>query len=52
MKISTNSGLASRKPAWIDFNAGVLVEDESMDEVLARFVKYVIEVAKRPSRKF
>ena len=45
MKISTNSGLASRKPAWIDFNAGVLVEDESMDEVLARFVKYVIEVA-------
>ena len=45
MKISTNSGLASRKPSWIDFNAGVLVEDESMDEVLARFVKYVIEVA-------
>lgn len=45
MKVSTNSGLAARKPAWIDFNAGVLVEDESMDEVLARFVKYVIEVA-------
>ncbi len=45
MKVSTNSGLAERKPAWIDFNAGVLVEDESMDEVLARFVKYVIEVA-------
>lgn len=45
VKVSTNSGLAERKPAWIDFNAGVLVEDESMDEVLARFVKYVIEVA-------
>lgn len=45
MKVSTNSGLAERKPAWIDFNAGVLVEDESMDEVLERFVKYVIEVA-------
>lgn len=45
VKVSTNSGLAERKPAWIDFNAGVLVEDESMDEVLARFVKYVMEVA-------
>lgn len=45
VKVSTNSGLAERKPAWIDFNAGVLVEDESMDEVLARFVKYVMDVA-------
>ncbi len=45
VKVSTNSGLAGRKPAWIDFNAGVLVEDESMDEVLDRFAKYVMEVA-------
>ncbi len=45
MKVSTNSGLAQRKPTWIDFNAGVLVEDETMDQVLARFVAYVLEVA-------
>ncbi|MDE6581768.1 MAG: UxaA family hydrolase, partial [Duncaniella sp.] len=45
MKISTNSSLAERKPAWIDFNAGVLVEDKSMDEVLPRFVDYVLKVA-------
>ena len=45
VKVSTNSGLAARKPTWIDFNAGVLVEDETMEEVLARFVAYILEVA-------
>ncbi len=45
MKISTNTSLAERKPAWIDFNAGVLVEDKTMDEVLPRFVDYVLKVA-------
>lgn len=45
MKISTNSSLAERKPMWIDFNAGVLAENETMDEVLDRFIKYILEVA-------
>ena len=45
MKISTNSGLAQRKPTWIDFNAGVLVEDKTWDEVAASFTDYVIKVA-------
>lgn len=45
MKISTNSSLATRKPTWIDFNAGVLVEDASMDEVAARFAEYILRVA-------
>lgn len=45
MKISTNSLLASRKPDWIDFNAGVLAEGESMVDVLDRFVAYVLSVA-------
>lgn len=44
MKISTNSGLASRKPTWIDFNAGVIAEGEPMDEVAARFTDYVLSV--------
>ncbi|WP_295727634.1 UxaA family hydrolase [uncultured Muribaculum sp.] len=44
-KISTNSALARRKPEWIDFNAGVLVEDRSMDEVLDDFIGFVLEVA-------
>ncbi|MEI8635106.1 UxaA family hydrolase [Vibrio sp. PP-XX7] len=29
MKIATNSSLAQRKPHWIDFNAGSLVEGVS-----------------------
>ncbi|SET40478.1 D-altronate dehydratase [Natronincola peptidivorans] len=45
MKISTNSTLFLLKPHWIDFNAGTLVEDETMEEVLERFIKYIIEVA-------
>lgn len=45
MKVSTNSGLAQRKPTWIDFNAGVLAEDETMESVLPRFINYLLEVA-------
>ncbi len=45
MKVATNSTLAKNKPTWIDFNAGVLVEDEAMDSVHARFVDYLLRVA-------
>lgn len=45
MKVSTNSNLAKNKPTWIDFNAGVLVEDEAMESVHARFVDYLLKVA-------
>lgn len=45
MKISTNSNLAHNKPLWIDFNAGVLVEGESMESVKSRFVDFIINVA-------
>ncbi len=45
MKISTNSALAALKPGWIDFNAGVLAEGETMEEVSARFIEAVLAVA-------
>lgn len=45
IKISTNSGLAQRKPTWIDFNAGVLLEDQSMEETLKAFTNKVLAVA-------
>lgn len=45
MKISTNSRLAGSKPNWIDFNAGVLAEDEPMETVSSRFIDYVLSVA-------
>lgn len=44
-KISTNSRLAMRKPDWIDFNAGVLVEDADMKDVASKFIDFVLEVA-------
>ncbi len=45
MKISTNSNLAKNKPGWIDFNAGVIVENEPMEKTCERFIEYVIKVA-------
>lgn len=45
MKISTNTPIYELKNHWIDFNAGVLLEDKPMDELLNEFVDYVIGVA-------
>ncbi|RGN47622.1 MULTISPECIES: UxaA family hydrolase [unclassified Bacteroides] len=45
MKISTNSNLAKNKPGWIDFNAGVIVENEPMEKTCERFIDYIIKVA-------
>ncbi len=45
MKISTNTSLYKLKPHWIDFNAGTLVESETFEKALDRFLDYVIEVA-------
>ncbi len=45
MKISTNTPLAEAKPRWIDFNAGVLAQDEPMAEVAERFIEFVLAAA-------
>lgn len=45
MKISTNTPLYEKKPGWIDFNAGTIVENESIEEVNERFIDYLIRVA-------
>jgi len=45
MKISTNTGLYERKPNWIDFNAGKLVEGVSMEALLREFIDKIISVA-------
>jgi altronate hydrolase len=44
MKISTNTALYENKPHWIDYNAGVLLEEDA-DTVLRDFVQYIIKVA-------
>ncbi|MCH5343986.1 MAG: altronate dehydratase [Acetatifactor sp.] len=45
VKISTNSRLAGKKSNWIDFNAGVLVEDSNMADETQKLFDYVVEVA-------
>ena len=45
MKISTNSDLYARKPHWIDFNAGKLVEGMPMSDLLDELVEKIIAVA-------
>jgi altronate hydrolase len=44
MKISTNTALYEKKPGWIDFNAGTIVENETIEQVNKRFVAYITDV--------
>jgi altronate hydrolase len=44
LKLATNSDLARRKPHWIDFNAGLLVEGTSMPVLLEQFIETVVEL--------
>lgn len=44
LKLSTNTLLAKQKPHWIDFDAGTLLSNESMEEMLQRFIHYVVAV--------
>jgi len=43
MKISTNSKLFNFKTGWIDFNAGTLLEGETMENVLEQFINFIVE---------
>ena len=45
VKISSNSRLAGKKDNWIDFNAGVVAEGESLDAAGQRLFDEVVAVA-------
>ena len=45
MKIATNPTLANRKPNWVDFSAGQLVEGRTMKELVPEFIEKVLAVA-------
>ncbi|MBJ3815355.1 altronate dehydratase [Shimwellia pseudoproteus] len=45
LKIATNSELATRKPHWIDFDAGQLLHGKTMPQVLDQFLDTVAEIA-------
>jgi altronate hydrolase len=45
VKLATNSDLAKRKPHWIDFNAGRLLEDQTMAQLLNQFIDLIVDIA-------
>ena len=45
MKVATNPTLAARKPNWVDFSAGQLVEGRTMQEIVPEFIDKVLAVA-------
>lgn len=45
MKIASNSALAAGKANWIDFNAGRIVEDQTMEKASQELFDYVLRVA-------
>lgn len=45
IKIASNSMLAGRKTGWIDFNAGTIAEDTTIDDLAGLFFKTVLDVA-------
>ncbi len=45
VKVATNTDLATRKKNWMDFNAGALVGQQTMDEMAEDFIDYICDVA-------
>ena len=46
IKISSNSDIAARKPHWIDFNAGTLLDGtRTMEELADELFSYILDVA-------
>lgn len=44
IKISTNTNLFLKKKNWIDFNAGVLLEDKTLDETSDFLIDKIIDI--------
>ena len=45
VKVSSNTALYNKKKAWIDFNAGALLDGVSMMELTESFYDYLLELA-------
>ena len=45
VKVATNTAMATKKANWIDFNAGALVGEKSMDELLSDFIDLIADIA-------
>lgn len=44
VKVSSNNELYKKKKTWIDFNAGVLLEDGKMPELTEEFFDFILDV--------
>lgn len=44
IKVATNTPLFEKKTAWMDFNAGILL-DQTLEEVVVKFTDYLIDIA-------
>lgn len=51
LKIASNSGLAQRKPGWIDFDAGQVLAGVSMDDAADRLMDLVVDTASGKATK-
>ncbi|MGN1009191.1 MAG: UxaA family hydrolase [Butyricicoccus sp.] len=45
VKVASNSALAARKPHWIDFNAGQVLDGVSWEDAADAFFRYILDVA-------
>ena len=45
LKVASNSTLYNKKKNWMDFNAGSLVEGQSMEDVNLQFIQKILAVA-------
>ena len=45
LRITSNSAIAKRKPGWVDYNAGALMEGKAMDEAAEELFTMVLKVA-------
>lgn len=45
VKLATNTEIATKKPHWIDFDAGQLLHGKTMDQLLASFIDMIVNIA-------
>ena len=50
VKVASNGALAQRKPHWIDYNAGQVLEGSSWSQVEEDFFQYILAVASGEKR--
>jgi altronate hydrolase len=45
LRVTSNTAIVKRKPGWVDYNAGALMEGKDIDEAAEELFKMVLKVA-------